>query len=96
MDPKLWACKPDCRAPQPLPTGKFPGWKRIRFSDHTRTAAEAQQLHDYLLGQKAGRCLVARCPVFTGYLLTEFLLPGASVEVQIEESLYTTDLQSLT
>src|SRR6516225_7897751 len=35
MDPKLWACKSNCRAPQPLPTGKFPGWKRIRFSDHT-------------------------------------------------------------
>ena len=41
MDPKLWAYKSNCRAPQPLPTGKFPGWKRIRFSDHTPSGKRA-------------------------------------------------------
>jgi hypothetical protein len=57
-------------------------------ANSSRTATQARQLHEYALGQTAGRCLIAKCSVFTGYLVTEFPQRGEAVAVQVEEKLF--------
>jgi len=53
-----------------------------------RTAAETQQLREYILGQTVARCLVAKCSVFTGYLLTDSPQSSGPVAVQVQERLF--------
>jgi hypothetical protein len=55
-----------------------------------RRAGEVQELHEYHLGQIAGRCLVARCSVFTGYVLAELPQTEGPLAIHVEERLYAT------
>jgi hypothetical protein len=56
--------------------------------DQPRTAKEAEQLRRYVLGDTVGGCLVAKCSIFTGNLLTASPQPGEPVSVQVSERLF--------
>ncbi|HEY6346112.1 MAG TPA: hypothetical protein VIY49_31880 [Bryobacteraceae bacterium] len=58
------------------------------MENQPRTAKEAEQLRRYVLGDTVGECLVGKCAIFTGYLLTSVPQPGEPVAIQVSERLF--------
>jgi hypothetical protein len=59
-----------------------------RLENRPQTARETEQLRQYALGDTVGECLVAKCSIFTGYLLADAPQPGEPVAVQVNERLF--------
>jgi hypothetical protein len=56
--------------------------------DNPQGTVAAQRLEDYVLGQKAGRCLVVKCSIFTGYRLEGGPTPEEAALIQVSERLF--------
>jgi hypothetical protein len=53
-----------------------------------RTARETEQLRQYALGETVGNCVVAKCSIFNGYVLSDAPQPGEPITVQVNERLF--------
>jgi hypothetical protein len=53
-----------------------------------RSPRETEQARQFALGDTVGRCIVAKCSIFTGYLLSDAPQPGEPIAVQVNERLF--------